>query len=181
MALIDCPECRRQISDRAAACPHCGHPGPGAHALPVAGSRYGHYPGYNYESETKVLGLPLVHICGGADPATGKRRIARGIIAIGDIAIGALALGGLAIGGITLGGLSIGLAALGGAAFGVAGALGGAAISFGLSFGGLAIGYLAFGGGAFGAHACGGNYCDPAAVEMLKSFLGEGLARQLNL
>lgn len=26
MALIECPECRRQISGKAAACPHCGHP-----------------------------------------------------------------------------------------------------------------------------------------------------------
>jgi len=26
MALIDCPECSKQISDQAAACPHCGHP-----------------------------------------------------------------------------------------------------------------------------------------------------------
>jgi|ERR1700688_3634587 len=26
MALIECPECQRQISDKAAACPHCGHP-----------------------------------------------------------------------------------------------------------------------------------------------------------
>jgi hypothetical protein len=26
VALIECPECQRQISDMAAACPHCGHP-----------------------------------------------------------------------------------------------------------------------------------------------------------
>ena len=26
MALIDCPDCQRSVSDRAAACPHCGHP-----------------------------------------------------------------------------------------------------------------------------------------------------------
>jgi hypothetical protein len=26
VALIDCPECQRSVSDRAAACPHCGHP-----------------------------------------------------------------------------------------------------------------------------------------------------------
>ena len=28
MALISCPECKRQISDKAAACPHCGYPSP---------------------------------------------------------------------------------------------------------------------------------------------------------
>lgn len=32
MALIKCPECHREISDKAAACPHCGCPGP--HAEP---------------------------------------------------------------------------------------------------------------------------------------------------
>jgi len=26
MALISCPECQQQISDKAAACPHCGSP-----------------------------------------------------------------------------------------------------------------------------------------------------------
>jgi hypothetical protein len=26
MALVECPECRGQVSDAAAACPHCGHP-----------------------------------------------------------------------------------------------------------------------------------------------------------
>ena len=26
MALIKCPECQNQISDKAVACPHCGHP-----------------------------------------------------------------------------------------------------------------------------------------------------------
>jgi hypothetical protein len=26
MALIHCPECQKEISDQASACPHCGHP-----------------------------------------------------------------------------------------------------------------------------------------------------------
>ena len=26
MALITCPECNRQINDRATTCPHCGYP-----------------------------------------------------------------------------------------------------------------------------------------------------------
>lgn len=32
MALITCPECHGQVSDKAAACPHCGYP------LPLAGT-----------------------------------------------------------------------------------------------------------------------------------------------
>jgi len=26
MALIDCPECSKEVSESAASCPHCGHP-----------------------------------------------------------------------------------------------------------------------------------------------------------
>ena len=26
MALIPCPECKREVSDKAASCPHCGNP-----------------------------------------------------------------------------------------------------------------------------------------------------------
>lgn len=51
------------------------------------------------------------------DPATGKLRVAKGIVAIGGIAMGWFALGGIAFGLVTFGGLGIGLlAALGGLA-----------------------------------------------------------------
>ena len=30
MALVNCPECKRSVSDSAVACPHCGYPSPGA-------------------------------------------------------------------------------------------------------------------------------------------------------
>ena len=36
MALIDCRECGRGVSDRAGACPHCGHPTGGTAALSPA-------------------------------------------------------------------------------------------------------------------------------------------------
>jgi hypothetical protein len=35
MALVQCPECKQEISDQAQACPHCGAPRPGV-AAPVA-------------------------------------------------------------------------------------------------------------------------------------------------
>ncbi len=46
MALIPCPECRAQISDRAVACPHCGCPTPKASGAkqPVEGLWSGHAP-----------------------------------------------------------------------------------------------------------------------------------------
>jgi len=39
MALTQCEECGREISDRAAACPHCGNPGRAAAAAPAAATR----------------------------------------------------------------------------------------------------------------------------------------------
>ena len=159
MALINCPECEREVSDQAMACPHCGHPIRGGY-------------GYEYRSERELFGLPLVHIVSGnrIDPATGRLRIAKGIIAIGPIAVGGLALGGSAIGVVSFGGAALGLVAVGGVAVGVLLALGGLAIGL-VAVGGAAIGYYALGGGAWGVHALGGNAQDPNMVEFFRGWL----------
>ena len=133
--------------------------------------------GYEYRSQAEVFGWPLVHIATGVDPQTGRKRIARGIIAIGDIAfgvvaigggavggvaigggaVGGLALGGGAIGGTSIGGGSLGLFAFGGCAIGILSALGGLALSFGLAVGGLALGSVAVGGCAIGMYSNAGS------------------------
>ncbi len=164
MALVPCPECGCSISDKAYSCPQCGHPT----GVAPQHQRFG---GYEYRSSAELFGLPLVHIAGGWHP-DGRRRIAKGIIAIGDIAVGVVALGGLALGGLTLGGLSIGIAALGGMAIGVWLALGGLAVG-GIAVGGLAVGYYALGGAAFGPHPVGENAFDPEAYEFFKPWLGD--------
>lgn len=42
MALVDCPECGKQVSTRATACPHCGFPfSRGMAASPVPGGERG--------------------------------------------------------------------------------------------------------------------------------------------
>lgn len=158
MALVNCPECGREVSDQAMACPHCGYPIRGGY-------------GYEYRSERQLFGLPLVHIVSGnrVDPVTGRLRVAKGIIAVGPIAIGGLAIGGSAIGIVSLGGASLGLIAAGGAAVGVLLALGGLAIGL-VAIGGAAIGYYALGGGALGVHAQGGNARDPNMVEFFRSW-----------
>ncbi len=170
MTLLACPECDHEISDQALACPHCGKP-----------MRMGDLLGYEYRSEAQLFGLPLVHIATGLDPFTGRRRVARGIIAIGDMAVGGFALGGCAVGVIALGGVGVGLFSLAGLAVGVLLAVGGLALG-GIALGGLAIGgialgggafgYYALGGGAFGAHPLGGNVQDPQAVEFFRQWLG---------
>jgi hypothetical protein len=174
MTLVSCPDCRQQISDKAFTCPHCGRP--------IRPQVMGY--GYEYRSQAMLFGLPLVHIAYGIDPETGRKRIAKGIIAIGDLAIGGLAIGGGAIGGLAIGGGAIGLIALGGGAIGLLLAIGGAALG-GVALGGAAIGvvalgggavgYYALGGGAFGVHPLGGNVCDPEAVEFFREWLGDGV------
>ena len=166
MALIACDECGRSISDRAIACPNCGAPG-----LGVPASRGLSRGGYEYRSKARILGMPLIHIAGGWDPVSGRRRIAKGFIAIGDIAIGVISVGGVALGGVCLGGLGLGVASIAGCSLGLLFALGGLAVG-GVAIGGLAIGYYAAGGAALGVHPLGANYQDPAAIEFFNRFGG---------
>jgi hypothetical protein len=162
MSLVKCPECDNEISDKALMCPQCG--------LALGGRAFG----YEYRSQKKLFGLPLVHIVLGLtlDPVTGRLRVAKGIIAIGNIAVGAVALGGIAFGLIGVGGMALGLAAaLGGMAVGGLLAIGGMAVGF-IAIGGAAFGYYALGGGAWGVHCLGGNAQDPKAIDFFKRCLG---------
>ena len=161
MVLVNCPECNKEISDKALMCPNCGF---------AAGNRLFTC---EYRSKTEIFCLPLVHVVYGLgiNPVTGRFRVAKGIIAIGNIAVGGLAVGGLSFGVISFGGLALGLAALGGAAVGLLLAVGGMAVGL-VAIGGGAFGYYAFGGGAWGAHALGANVQDPKALEFFKRFLG---------
>jgi eukaryotic-like serine/threonine-protein kinase len=145
--------------------------------------------GYEYRSQKTFGGWPLVHVATGFDPTTGKKRIAKGIIAIGDMAIGVVALGGVALGGAALGGCAVGLIALGGVGIGLLIALGGGAIgsiaigggAFGLvAIGGGAVGYYAFGGGAIGVHPLDANQVDPKALEFFSSWLGDWVRQLYN-
>jgi hypothetical protein len=130
------------------------------------------YRGLDYRSKATLFGLPLVHVASGLDPATGKQRVAKGIIAIGGMAKGVVAFGGMAMGGLTFGGLSLGVISFGGCSLGLVAfgglavallvALGGGAIAP-IAMGGGAIGYLAYGGGAIGAHVLDAATKDPLA------------------
>ena len=142
MTLINCPECGNPTSDKAISCPQCGFTRRGGLA-------------FEYRSETKLFGLPLVHIALGR--GSGQIRVAKGIIAIGDIALGFISLGGVSFGLISLGGAAVGLAAAGGCVIGAGVAVGGAAVGY-LAVGGAALGYYVLGGGCFGVeHLGGGN------------------------
>jgi len=126
--------------------------------------------GSEYKSKATVLGIPLLHIAYGLDPKTGRKRVARGIVAIGDVAVGVFAFGGAAFGGLAFGGVGIGLISISGVAVALLLAIGGVAIGT-LAFGGLAIGGVALGGCAVGYYTWGGasfgihdlNRSDPPA------------------
>ena len=156
MALVNCPECDKEISDKALMCPHCG--------LAFGGRLFG----YEYRSQKELFGLPLVHVVlgYGINSMTGKPRVAKGIIAIGHIALGGIAIGGLSLGVISFGGLALGIAAVGGAAVGLL-----------LALGGMAIGFIAIGGGAFGYYALGGNAQNPEVIEFFKRWVGPFLEK----
>ena len=139
MSLIRCPECQREVSDRAYACPSCGHP------MREGGLR-GHGQAYSYEYKSKktIFGLPLLHIVYGPAWLVGFRP-AKGFIAIGNVALGVIAIGGFAAGLFTLAGVGFGFVCIAGIAIGL-----------GVGIGGIAMGYLAVGGLAVGVYAIGG-------------------------
>jgi len=166
MALVECPECGHEVSDKAKMCPNCG--------LPIGGGPLC----WEYRSEREYFGLPLLHVVYGLawDPTTGKPRVAKGIIAIGPVAVGVVAIGGLALGVLGLGGLALGLVTFAGVSVGLVLAAGGVAIGA-VAVGGCAIGYYALGGAALGPHPLGGNAQDPQAIEFFKGLFGAGIER----
>src|SRR5205085_5768410 len=97
--------------------------------------RFRRMMGFDHRSKAKLFGLPLLHLAYGIDPATGKGRVAKGIIAMGERAIGVFAFGGSAIGVLAFGGIGLGIVSFSGLSFGVV-AIGGLAIGLLLAFGG---------------------------------------------
>lgn len=71
MALIACPECARDISDRAPTCPHCGSPAtPTVQTIQATGKGW---KGWQIAGVlTMVLGLATcgASVAGGNDPST---------------------------------------------------------------------------------------------------------------
>jgi len=98
-----------------------------------------------FVSHRRVGDLPLLHYTYGKCPETGKRVVARGVVAIGRLAVGVVAIGHASVGLIAVGQLAVGLLfGLGQAATGLV-AVGQLAIAAIFGLGQLATGFVAIG------------------------------------
>lgn len=105
-----------------------------------------------FVSHAQLFGAPVLHFTRGKCPETGKRVVAKGVIAIGRMALGILAIGQASCGVIAIGQLSIGLLfGLGQACTGIF-ALGQFAVATALAVGQFATGYAAIGQIAYGKY-----------------------------
>lgn len=105
-----------------------------------------------YVSHASLFGLPLVHYTHGRCPETGKRIVAKGVIAVGRLAVGLVAIGQASMGLVAVGQLAIGLLfGLGQAATGVI-CVGQLALGLLFGLGQFTTGYVAIGQFAFGQY-----------------------------
>ncbi len=98
-----------------------------------------------FVSHRQLFGLPLVHYTYGRCPETGKRVVAKGIVAIGRLAVGVFALGQASLGLIAIGQLGLGLLFGFGQATTGAVCIGQLAIGLVFGAGQVATGYIAIG------------------------------------
>ncbi len=134
-----------------------------------------------FTSHRRLFGVPLLHYTRGKCPETGRRIVARGIVAIGRLAVGVIAIGHASAGIIALGQLALGvLLGLGQATTGVI-ALGQLAVAALFGLGQVATGYVAigqFGFGqyvlaqfGFGTHVWDMREVSPVAEQFFRRFL----------
>ena len=128
-----------------------------------------------FKSHRRYFNMPLVHYTSGKCPETGRRIVARGIIACGRLAFGGLAVGHASLGLIAIGQAGLGiLLGLGQLATGWS-ALGQLAVGLKFGAGQLAMGQTAVGQLAWGryvlaqlglgTHVWSTGSADPVAVE----------------
>jgi hypothetical protein len=146
------------------------------------------FMGYNgqlfreFTSHRRVMGMPLLHYTYGRDPRTGRRKVARGFVAVGRIAVGVFALGQLAIGIIPVGQaafglllgfgqLATGVVAIGQVAIGLLFGLGQIATGW-VSIGQIAVGFFSMGQITWATHGRDMRYADPLAKAFFRKWFG---------
>ncbi len=139
---------------------------------------------FEFRSKTTLFGWPLIHVATGVDSATGRKRSARGIIAVGtaprgviafgDVAVGVIACGIFCYGPLAIGVVAVGGVALGSVAVGLWCAMGGVAIAP-VAIGGAVLGYYANGAIAWGKHAIGPGMYDPLADTFFSPWIAKAV------
>ncbi len=182
MALNPCPECGRDVSEHAQACPNCGYPfkeGPEPNTIATHGGRIVRAWGFEWRTKAEVFGWPLVHVAIGRDPQTLKLRVARGIVAIGQFGVGLVTIAQFGVGLLFAFGQVVGgNIAVGQIAIGVLFGLGQFAIGL-TAIGQFALGRHVLAQIGFGKHVWTSGRRDPEAVrhfralwQNLKALLG---------
>ena len=134
-----------------------------------------------FTSHTKVGGWPLIHFTRGRCPETGRRIVAKGVIAIGRVALGGLAIGQASLGLVAIGQLAIGLifglgqlsiggVVVGQAAIGVVMGVGQFATGK-IAIGQFAVGRYVLGQRGFGSHVWDMKGTSEVAREFFKGML----------
>lgn len=88
-----CRECRKEISEQAFSCPHCGAPYP-------AREKWDGW-GFEYKSEANIMGLPLLHVSFKFRPNK-TPVVAKGVISIGQFGCGFFNISQFGIGVISI-------------------------------------------------------------------------------
>jgi hypothetical protein len=137
---------------------------------------------YEYRSKATWFGWPLLHVAIGVNPATGRKRSAKGIIAIGtlprgviafgDVAVGVIACGIFGYGLISISIVAVGVFAIGSVAAGLLLAMGGVAVAP-VAIGGAVFGWFANGALVWGKHAISPNVYDPVAARFFNPVSGK--------
>lgn len=159
MALVACRECKQQVSTEAPVCPQCGAPQP-------AQSTWKGF-GFEWKSQTEIWGYPFVHIAFGRD-ASGRRRVAKGVIAIGQFGVGLITFAQVGVGLLFgFGQVLFGLTAIAQVAITALFGAGQLAVGY-VAVGQLAVGVYALAQYGFAEHLWTPQMRDPEAVEFFR-------------
>lgn len=134
-----------------------------------------------FTSHRRVFGVPLLHFTRGKCPETGRRVVAKGIVAVGRFAVGVVAVGQAAAGFVAVGQLALspllgigqastGIIAVGQLAIAAVFGIGQAAASY-AALGQFGLGHYVLAQLGLGEHVWDVRGVDPAAVQFFKALL----------
>jgi hypothetical protein len=154
-SLIPCRECRNPVSSAARSCPKCGAPQPALAKLTGTG--------FEWKSRQTVCGWPLVHVAFGRE-ASGKFRVAKGVLAIGQFGIGLFTIAQIGVGFLFgFGQVMVGLTAIAQVAVTVLFGIGQFASGF-AAVGQVVLAFYGLGQVGLAAHLWSMNAKDPEAA-----------------